>query len=72
MATLFEQCQERTAEASTVQRICKDSKTLSFGVEEEIGSEVLRTFNFVHLEYIIVVTSLPPNSTILTGKWSEG
>jgi len=42
VANFFRQCQERTAEAcavslSTVQRICKESKTISFGVEEELG-----------------------------------
>lgn len=39
VANFFRQCQEKTAEAcavsrSTVQRICKESKTISFDVEE--------------------------------------
>jgi len=42
VAGFFRLCQERTADAcgvsrSTVQRICKESKTISLGVEEELG-----------------------------------
>jgi hypothetical protein len=42
MANFFRLCQERTADACgvsrfTVQRICKESKTISLGVEEELG-----------------------------------
>ena len=43
VANFFRLCQERTAEAcgvsrSTVQRICKESKTISLGDEEELGT----------------------------------
>lgn len=42
VANFFRQCQERTAEAcgvslSTVQRICKESKIISFDVKEKLG-----------------------------------
>lgn len=42
VANFFRLCQERTADAcgvsrSTVQRICRESKTVSLGVEEELG-----------------------------------
>jgi len=42
MANFFRLCQERTVDAcgvsqSTIQRICKESKTVSLSVEEELG-----------------------------------
>jgi len=44
VANFFRLCQERTADAcgvsrSTVQRICKESKTIPLGIEEELGVE---------------------------------
>jgi len=57
----------------TVQKICKESKTLSFRFEEEldVGSPTDVKFRSP-IENVIAVTNLSPNSTILTVKWSEG